>query len=67
MRTLEKRSYYVVKDYLYRKKHGETFPVNKIVIKTKVLTAYYIFQFSTGSGVIRNAHSSTISKVNNTF
>ena len=63
-----------MKDYLYKKKLGEfksiyclfhvyhqTFPVNKIVLKTKVLTAYYIFQFSTGSGVIRNAHCSMIS------
>ena len=67
VRTLEERALYVVKDYIYRKQHGElkcvyclvhiyrqTFPVNKIVIKTKVLTAYQIFQFSTGSGVIRN-------------
>ena len=59
---------------LYRKKHVElkcinylfhiydqTFPVNKIVLKTKVLTAYYIFQFSTRSDVIRNVHCSMIS------
>ena len=74
VRTLEKRALYVVNDYIYRKKHGElkciyclvhicrqTFPVNKIVIKTKVLTLYYIFQFIIGSGVIRNAYFSMIS------
>ena len=55
-----------IKGYLYRKKHGElncihcsrhifdqTFPISKIVLNTKVYTAYIKFQFSTGSNVIR--------------
>ena len=74
LRTIEKEHNMLGKIIYTEKKHGElkciycmvhiyrqTFPVNKIVIKTKVFTAYYIFQFSTGSGVIRNAHSSMIS------
>ena len=35
-------------------------PINKIVLKTKVLTTYYLFQFST-SEVIRNTRCSIIS------
>ena len=32
-------------------------PVSKIVLKTKLQTASYAFQSSTGCDVIRNAHS----------